>query len=74
MRLGQGVIISEVDSDSAAEEAGLKPGMLVMEVNRKPVASVKQFEQAVRKVKDGNLLLRIKTEDGTIFLNLKLND
>lgn len=71
---GQGVIISEVDSDSAAEEAGLKPGMLVMEVNRKPVASVKQFEQAVRKVKDGNLLLRIKTEDGTIFLNLKLND
>jgi serine protease Do len=71
---GEGVIISEVDQGSAAEDAGLKPGMLIVEVNRSAVTNVKQFEQAVRKEKDGNLLLRIKTDQGAIFLNLKLND
>ena len=71
---GRGVIISEVTPGSKAEEAGLKPGMLVLEVNRSEVGSVKQFEQAVSKGKAGNLLLRVKTEQGAIFIHLKLND
>jgi len=71
---GRGVIISDVNPGSKAEEAGLKPGMLILEVNRTEVSNVKQFEQAVSKGKTGNLLLRVKTEQGALFLNLRLND
>jgi len=71
---GRGVIISEVYPESKAAEIGLKPGMLILEANRSEVNSVKQFEQAVKKSKEGNLLLRVKTEEGTVFLHLQLND
>jgi len=71
---GHGVIISEVENGSAAEEAGLRPGMLILEVNRSEADNVKQFEDAVKKAKGGNLLLRVKTDKGTLFLNLRLND
>ena len=70
----QGVIISEVFSGSAAEEKGLRPGMLIMEVNRIEVSSVKRFEEAMKKGKDGNLLLRVRTEKGAFFVNLQPND
>jgi serine protease Do len=71
---GKGVIISEVDSGSLAEEAGLKSGMLILEVNRSEVTNVKDFEKAAAKTKQGNLLLRVKTREGTVFVNLRLND
>lgn len=43
-----GVVISEVESGSAAEEAGLRPGDVVQEVNRKPVTTPDGFAAAVR--------------------------
>ncbi|MCL2103674.1 MAG: Do family serine endopeptidase [Kiritimatiellaeota bacterium] len=70
----QGVMISEVMRGSPADEAGLQPGMLILEVNRKEVNSVKAFEQAIAKGKDGNVLLRVKTGQGTRFINLKTED
>ena len=70
----RGVLITEVDQGSLAEEAGLAPGMLVLEVNRSEVKSVKDFEKAVGKTKAGNLLLRVKTKEGTAFVNLQLHD
>ncbi|MDD4102073.1 MAG: Do family serine endopeptidase [Kiritimatiellae bacterium] len=70
----KGVIISEVVPGSAAEEAGLRPGMLIMEANRLEVSSVKRFEEAMKKGKDGSLLLRVKTERGAVFVNLMPND
>ena len=69
-----GVIISEVAPGSVAEEAGLAPGMLILGVNRNAVTSVQDFEKAVGKAKKGNLLLRVKTKDGTVFVNLQTND
>ncbi len=70
----KGVIISEVVPGSAAEEAGLRPGMLIIEANRMEVSSVKRFEEAMKKGKDGNLLLRVKTERGAVFVNLRPDD
>ena len=71
---GRGVIVAEVEPGSAAEEAGLKPGMLVLEVNRSEVNSPKQFEEALKKGKGASVLLRVKAEKNTFFLHLRLND
>ncbi len=70
----KGVIISAVDQGSVAEEAGLNPGMLILEVNRNEVTSVQDFEKAVGKTKNGSLLLRVKAKEGTVFVNLRAND
>ena len=69
----KGVVITEVQSGSLAEEAGLKSGMLIVEVNRKDVANVRQFEAELRKVKRDNLLLRVKADGRTVFVNIKVN-
>jgi serine protease Do len=70
----RGVVVSDVEPGSAAEEAGLRPGMVILEVNRSEVKSVKDFEKAAGKSKGGNMLLRVKAKEGTVFLNLQAND
>jgi serine protease Do len=66
----EGVIISEVEQGSPAAEAGLQPGMIIMEINRKKVSNSRQF-QAELKIADKRILLRVKSERGTFFITLK---
>jgi len=42
-----GVVVSDVESGSAAEEAGIKPGMLIQEVNRKQIHNTQEFKEAL---------------------------
>ncbi len=53
----RGVVVGSVDPSSAAAEAGLSRGDVIQEVNHKPVASTREFEQAVGSVKGPVLLL-----------------
>jgi serine protease Do len=52
-----GVIVNEVSPSSVAAAAGLKQGDVILEVNRRPVRNVAEFEAAVKNSKDGTLLL-----------------
>jgi len=52
-----GVVVSEVGPASAAASAGLQRGDVILEVNRRPVKNVAEFEAAVRISKEGTLLL-----------------
>ncbi|MEI6645615.1 MAG: Do family serine endopeptidase [bacterium] len=65
-----GVIVSEVEQGSSAAEAGLQPGMLIVEINRKKVSNTRQFLTELKK-SDKRLLLRVKSERGTFFITLK---
>jgi len=53
----EGVVVSGVEPGSAAEEAGLRRGDVVLEVDRKPVADVAEFRDALAGAKRGALLL-----------------
>jgi len=69
----QGVVVTKVDADSGAEKAGLVPGDVIREINRKPVASVKDFEKASSCVKKGdNVLLLINRRGAALFLSAKI--
>ncbi|MGB8493228.1 MAG: DegQ family serine endoprotease [Candidatus Acidiferrum sp.] len=61
-----GVVISQVDPDGAAAAAGIREGDVVEEVNHQPIASVSQFEQAMRSNSGQAILLRVVRE-GTGF-------
>ena len=66
-----GVIISQVAPDSPAEEAGLKRGDVIREINRRPVAGVKDYKRAVSSAKGAELLFLIQRRGSTIYVVVK---
>ena len=64
----KGVVVTSTVPGSAAAEAGLRRGDLITQVNRKPVASVAQFEQAVRSGGSNSVLLLVSRGGGSIFV------
>jgi serine protease Do len=67
-----GVVVTAVESESPAEDAGLRRGDIILEVNRSPVESVEAYLDALKKAEAGkNLLFLVRRGDNTIFLALK---
>jgi serine protease Do len=62
-----GVVISNVVPGSAADRAGLLRGDVIEEVNRKPVSSERQLEEALSGPK---ALLKVQRQGGTFFAAL----
>ncbi len=50
----EGVVITDVISGSAADDAGLQKGDLIKEVNRTPVKTAEQFQAAMKNLKMGD--------------------
>jgi serine protease Do len=65
----QGVVVTDVDPDSAASAAGLQQGDIIVQVNRKPVNTVSEFNAAVKAgVSRESTLLLVKRGQGTQFV------
>jgi serine protease Do len=65
----QGVVITDIDPNSQASAAGLQQGDIIVQVDRKPVTTVSEFNAAVRAgaSRDSTLLL-VKRGQGTQFV------
>jgi len=61
----KGVVVTEVAPDSAAAEAGLKPGDVIQEINRKPVKSAEEAVKLTENPSDKTSLLRVWTKGGS---------
>jgi len=70
-----GVIVSNVESGSQAEEKGIAPGALIKEVNQQKVRNTKEFNEAIKKArKEGGALLLVKWRRYTLYIPLKLSE
>jgi serine protease Do len=68
----RGVVIAEVQPGSAAGEAKLRPGDLIKEVNRQKIQNIRDYNQALQKLKkDESLLLLVKRGKNTFYVALK---
>ncbi|MBN2358175.1 MAG: DegQ family serine endoprotease [Deltaproteobacteria bacterium] len=65
----RGVLVTEVRSRSPAARSGLRPGDIVVEVNRSPTPDVEAFRKAAASA-DQRVLLLIDRDGNTIFLAL----
>lgn len=68
LKTTEGLLITQVEDYSEAARKGLEPGMVVMEVNRQKVATIRDFENVVKKTAAGDeliLLVRIETDGRT---------
>lgn len=63
----KGVVIVSVTPGSASEEAGLKKGDVVQEINKKRVSSLNDFNKAVSRLRDSDMVLLFINRSGKKF-------
>jgi Do/DeqQ family serine protease len=64
----RGIEVATVDRDSAAWQAGLRPGDIVTAVNREPVTTIDGFTRSVRAAAQGPIALNLIRGDSRMVL------
>jgi serine protease Do len=68
----EGVVITSVHEGSPAALAGLAGGMVITQVNRKPVKSIEEFRAAMEKQSlEKGILLLVRTAQGAQFVMIR---
>ena len=67
----KGLVITQVNPDSRAADAGLREGDVIQEVNRQPVQTVEDLRAAVRKTTDRPVLLLVEREGRSQFVTVR---
>jgi len=69
----EGAVVTDVQPGSPADEAGLRPGTLIQEVNRQAVHDTEELMQLLARAKASKqALLLVQDRRGTRFLTLAL--
>ena len=63
-----GAIVTDVDDNTVAREAGLKPGDVIVEINRQPVKSAGDAVRLTESPKDKTTLLRVWSNGGSRYV------
>jgi serine protease Do len=68
----KGVVVTDVDPNGPAGDAGMRRGDVILEVNRTPVKDVDAYRKALRASGKGkSVLFLVRRGDNTIFLAVK---
>lgn len=69
-----GLVVAGVKDGSPAADAGIQPGDVIVEVNRKPVSTVAELRQALAAQKAGEpTLFQIHRKDASLFVAVTAN-
>jgi serine protease Do len=68
----EGVVVTAVEPGSAADEAGIRRGDIILEVDRKTVRNLDEYKKAIAGSRKGRgVLFLVRRGDNTLFLALK---
>jgi Do/DeqQ family serine protease len=67
----RGLLVQNVTPDSRAADAGIQPGDVIVEANRKPVRTVDELRSAVRSTPNRPVLLLVHRDGREIFLTIR---
>jgi len=65
-----GVVVTGVQDGSRADDAGLRRGDVIQQVNRQPINNVAEFERAMKQAGDKSTLLLVNRNGHTSFVAL----
>jgi len=69
----EGVVITDVQRGSIAEESGLRKGDLILEINKKSIKTLKDYTDALSSVGDGKTaLFLIQRGENTIYSAIRI--
>ncbi len=66
----KGAVVAGVEEGSPAQEAGLREGDVIVEVDRAPVSNADDAVRALKAARPGGHLLRVRRGDGALFVPL----
>ncbi len=70
-----GLVVVQVEDSSPAQEAGVRSGDIILEIDQTPVKALVDFRDRIRSYKKGDtILLLVKRGGATIYLTLKVQD
>jgi serine protease Do len=68
----EGLVISAVTPGSAADEAGLRSGDVITQVNRRPVKNLAEYNREISRAEKGKaVLFLVRRGESSVFLALK---
>ncbi len=71
----EGVVITMVELGSPAEEAGLRRRDVILEIDRKSIRKLSDYQKAIAKIKKGKgVLFLVRRGETTLFLALKTRE
>ncbi len=69
----KGVVVTNVDEGSLADEAGLRRGDVILEVNQKKIQSLQDYRAALGRVGEpDSLLLLVRRGNNVLYMALKM--
>ncbi len=72
LEYSEGVVITNVSGSSAAAEAGLARGDIILEINKKQINMLDDYRKQIDSAKEGqNILFLVKRGSNTIYVALK---
>jgi serine protease Do len=67
-----GVVVTAVEPGSAADEAGIRRGDVILEVDRKPIRNLDEYKNSIAGIRKGKgVLFLVRRGESTLFLALK---
>ncbi|HEV8723134.1 MAG TPA: DegQ family serine endoprotease [Candidatus Binatia bacterium] len=68
----EGLVVTSVTPGSAADEAGLRAGDLIAQINRRPVKNLAEYNREIARSEKGkSVLFLVRRGQGSLFLALK---
>jgi serine protease Do len=67
----RGALITNVEPDSPSYAAGLRPGQVILEIDRQPVTDADDAVRLGRGAQEDSVLLRVWTAEGSRYVPVK---
>ena len=67
-----GIVVSAVEPGSAADEAGIRRGDVIIEIDRKPIRNLDEYKKSIATIRKGKgVLFLVRRGESTLFLALR---
>ncbi|HET6514237.1 MAG TPA: DegQ family serine endoprotease [Thermodesulfovibrionales bacterium] len=73
MKRAEGIVVTDVEPNSAVAEAGIQRGDVILEVNRQPIKTLKDLSDAIHKAGNSYLFL-IFRNGATFYISVEISD
>jgi serine protease Do len=66
-----GVVVIQVEADGLADDAGIEPGDVIREVNKKIIKDLNEFKKAMKQIKSNeNVIFLLSRDDQSFYVSI----